>query len=146
MQVFFAWVAAQKLSSCKQRIITSCTSGLHNKRYGSTHYDKRSASGLNLITVLIVFILRKSWYFTIFLFFSSEYAIIINNTVKCGNGLWQYRCDSLNALPSGRAFLYIATEEIFYACELKNYKNRSLIRAWWKKTPVKGGHQLSICH
>ena len=60
MQVFFAWVAAQKLSSCKQRIITSCTSGLHNKRYGSTHYDARSASGLNLIAILIVFILCKN--------------------------------------------------------------------------------------
>ena len=48
MQVFFAWVAAQKLSSCKQRIITSCTSGLHNKRYGSTNYDARSASRGNL--------------------------------------------------------------------------------------------------
>lgn len=146
MQVFFAWVAAQKLSSCKQRIITSCTSGLHNKRCDSTHYDARSESRGNLIAILIVFILWKSWYFTIFLFFTPKYAIIIYNTGKCWNGLWQYGCDSLNALPSGRAFLYIATEEIFYACELKNYKNRSLIRAWWKKTPVKGGHQLSICH
>lgn len=60
MQVFFAWVAAQKLSSCKQRIITSCTSGLHNKRCGSTRYDTRSASGLNLIAILIVFILCKN--------------------------------------------------------------------------------------
>ena len=60
MQVFFAWVAAQKLSSCKQRITTFCTSGLHNKRYGSTHYDARSASGLNLIAILIVFIFCKN--------------------------------------------------------------------------------------
>ena len=59
MQVFFAWVAAQKLSSCKQRIITSCTRGLHNKRYGSTHYDARSASRGNLRAILIVFIFCK---------------------------------------------------------------------------------------
>ena len=105
MQVFFAWVAAQKLSSCKQRIITSCTSGLHNKRYGSTHYDARSASGLNLIAILIVFIFcKKSSHFTIFLLFSSECAIIIDNAGKFWNGLWQYGCDSLNALPEGGAF------------------------------------------
>ena len=60
MQAVSAGVAAQKLSSCKQRIITSCTSGLHNKRCGSTHYDARSASGLNLIAILIVFILWKN--------------------------------------------------------------------------------------
>ena len=60
MQVFFAWVAAQKLSSCKQRIITSCTSGLHNKRYGSTNYDARSASRGNLRAILIVFIFFKN--------------------------------------------------------------------------------------
>ena len=85
MQVFFAWVAAQKLNICKQRIITSCTSGLRNKRCGSTHYDARSASGLNLIAILIVFILRKSWYFTIFLLFTPKYAIIIYNTIHCLN-------------------------------------------------------------
>lgn len=50
--------------------------------------------------------------------FAPKYAIIIYNTGKCWNGLWQYGCDSLNALPSGRAFLYIATETSVY----KGYK------------------------
>ena len=69
MHVVSAWVAAQKLSSCKQRIITSCTSGLHNKRYGSTHYDARSASRGNLIAIFIAFILQKIVIFHYFLAF-----------------------------------------------------------------------------
>lgn len=69
MQVFFAWVAAQKLSSCKQRIITSCTSGLHNKRCGSTHYGTRLKSRGNLIAIFIAFILQKIVIFHYFLAF-----------------------------------------------------------------------------
>ena len=138
MQVFFAWVAAQKLSSCKQRIITSCTSGLHNKHCGSTHYDARSASGLNLIAILIVFILRKSWYFTIFLFFTPKYAIIIYNTGKCWNGPWRYGYNRPNALPSDRAlFVYRYGEDILYLCVIKNSGRCLSIRIWRKKAYVK---------
>lgn len=51
--------------------------------------------------------------------FPAEYAIVINNAVMCWNRPWRYGCNRPNALPSGRAFLYIGTEEIFYVCELQ---------------------------
>ena len=133
MQVFFAWVAAQKLSSCKQRIITSCTSGLHNKLYGSTHYDARSASRGNLIAILIVFILRKSWYFTIFLFFTPKYAIIINNAVKCWNGLWQYGGNCLDAPPGGRAFFISVRRRYFISVRYKKLRKMLIDKNMKKK-------------
>lgn len=137
MQVFFTWVAAQKLSSCKQRITTSCTSGLHNKRYGSTHYDARSASRGNLRAILIVFILRKSWYFTIFLFFTPKYAIIIYNTGKCWNGLWQYGGNCLDAPPGGGAFFISVRRRYFISARYKKLWKMLIDKHMKKKAYVK---------
>ena len=60
---------------------------------------------------------RKTWRNScgsiIFLLSLTKYAIITNNAVMCWNRPWQYGCNRPNALPSGGAFLYIGTEEIF---------------------------------
>ena len=63
--------------------------------------------------VSILFLHQKCKPF-IFLLSTSEYAIIINNAVKCWNKPWQYSCDESNALPSGRAFLHIVTQRTVF--------------------------------
>ena len=88
---------------------------LRPKIFAQTHSDSmRLASLFNNGLCLFAFVpmleidsqeLYK--FIAVFLFFQPRYAIIIYNAVMCWNKPWQYGCNRPNALPSGRAFLYI---------------------------------------
>lgn len=79
--------------------------------------------------------IQKLCKFIVFLLFSPEYVIIINNAVKCCNRPWQYGCDTPNALPHGRAFCVSVQRRFFIEAYLriiarKKAKPNSVLQYW----------------
>lgn len=65
--------------------------------------------------------------------FAPKYAIIIYNTGKCWNGLWQYGYNRPNALPSDGAFFISVRRRYFISVRYKKLRKMLIDKHMKKK-------------
>ena len=65
--------------------------------------------------------------------FAPKYAIIIYNTGKCWNGLWQYGCNCLDAPPGGGAFFISVRRRYFISVRYKKLRKMLIDKNMKKK-------------